>query len=844
MPAKLTTYRRKRDFKRTREPVGSAHPRSRGNSFVVQKHAARRLHYDFRLELDGVLKSWAVPKGPSLEPGEKRLAVQTEDHPIEYGRFHGLIPEGEYGAGTVELWDRGAWTPDGDPREGLARGRLKFQLRGKKLHGGWALIRMGGRNGSRNGRENWLLIKERDDSTARAGRAEPAAPKEAAGSRGRAPRGKRQPALEDVSGAREGALPAFVAPQLATLVDRAPAGEDWLHEIKLDGYRVLARIERGRARLLTRNAKDWSARFPEIAAAAARLKVDRALLDGEIVALDAHGVSRFEKLQEALSRGRSEHLVYFIFDVLHLDGRDLRSVPQIERKALLARFLGSARPPIRYSEHVEGKGGAFFERACKLGLEGIVSKQNNAPYRSGRGSAWVKVKCVSSQEFVIAGYTDPKGTRASFGALLLGVHDKAGGLTYAGRVGTGFDQRLLKGLLTKLKALEQSESPFSKLPASAGTRDVHWVKPSLVADVAFTNWTRDGILRHPTFHGLREDKPAGEVVREEPKAPAPADLAQPKHHRGRLARTRGSESGTTIAGVTLTHPDRVLYPAQGITKRDLAVFYQEIADWILPHIVERPLNLVRCPEGQGKACFYQKHAGAGAPEALKGVKVKEKSAVRTYLYVEDLEGLISLVQMGVLELHPWGSRVDNLEHPDRLTFDLDPAPGVPWKRVVDAARQLRSLLAEVHLTAFVKTTGGKGLHVVVPLAAKQPWESVKDFARAVAESMARHSPGEYIATASKAHRKGKIFIDYLRNSRGATAVAAYSTRALAGAPVATPIDWDELSAELRSDHYTVENLARRLASLKTDPWEGFLKLRQSIPSAARGKTAKRSSTDE
>ena len=478
MPANLATYRRKRDFKRTPEPSGSAHRRARGNSFVVQKHVARRLHYDFRLELDGVLKSWAVPKGPSREPGEKRLAVQTEDHPLEYGRFHGVIPEGEYGAGKVELWDRGVWIPDGDPREGLARGRLKFRLQGKKLHGGWALVRMGRRNGSRNGKENWLLIKERG----------------------------------------------------------------------------------------------------------------------------------------AMERG------------------------------------GAAELP--------------------------------------------------------------------------------------------------------------------------------------------------------------------------------------------------SADGATIAGVTLTHPDRILYPAQGITKRDLARFYEEIADWILPHIVERPLSLVRCPEGQGKACFYQKHAGAGAPEALKGVKVKEKSAVRTYLYVEDLSGLISLVQMGVLELHPWGSRVGDLEHPDRLTFDLDPAPGLPWKRVVDGARRLRSLLAELRLSSFVKTTGGKGLHVVVPLAPKQPWESVKGFARAIAESMARQAPGKYTASLSKANRKGEIFIDYLRNSQGATAVAAYSTRALAGAPVATPIAWDELGADLRSDHYTVENLPRRLASLKKDPWEGFLKSRQTLPSAARSPSGKKSVADE
>jgi bifunctional non-homologous end joining protein LigD len=843
MPAKLATYRRKRDFKRTPEPSGSARLRSRGNSFVVQKHAARRLHYDFRLELDGVLKSWAVPKGPSLEPGEKRLAVQTEDHPLEYGRFHGVIPEGEYGAGKVELWDRGVWSPDGDAREGLARGRLKFRLQGKKLRGGWALVRMGARNGSRNGKENWLLIKERDEA-GRARAAEPPAPGEVARERLAAPRGKRHPAPEEVTGARKSALPEFIAPQLATLVGRAPAGESWLHEIKLDGYRILARVERGRARLLTRNGKDWSARFPRVAAAAARLETDRALLDGEIVALDEHGVSKFQKLQEALSRGRSEHLVYFVFDLLHLDGRDLRPLPQSERKALVARLLGSARAPIRYSEHVEGQGAAFFDRACEMGLEGIVSKQKEAPYRSGRGTAWLKVKCVSSQEFVIAGYTDPKGARAGFGALLLGVHDKAGGLTYAGRVGTGFDERSLKGLLAKLKALEQPKSPFSKLPASAVTRDVHWVKPSLVADVAFTNWTRDGILRHPTFHGLREDKPAGEVVREQPKAPAPVESPPPKHRSGRVARTEGSGGGATIAGVTLTHPDRVLYPSQGITKRDLAAFYEEIADWILPHIVERPLSLLRCPEGQGKTCFYQKHAGAGAPEALKGVTVREKGAVRTYLYVEDLAGLISLVQMGVLELHPWGSRVGDLEHPDRLTFDLDPAPGLPWKRVVDAARQLHSLLAELGLTAFVKTTGGKGLHVVVPLAPKQPWESVKGFARAVAEAMARHSPSEYTASLSKANRKGKIFIDYLRNSQGATAVAAYSTRALAGAPVATPISWDELGADLRSDRYTVENLPRRLASLKKDPWEGFLKSRQTIPSAARIKSGKRRAADE
>jgi bifunctional non-homologous end joining protein LigD len=454
----------------------------------------------------------------------------------------------------------------------------------------------------------------------------------------------------------------------------------------------------------------------------------------------------------------------------------------------------------------------------------------------------VKVKCVASQEFVIVGFTEPKGTRAGFGALLLGVYDKDGALTYVGRVGTGFDTRSLKTLHAKLKALERERSPLKSAPPGS-TRDIHWVEPKLVADVAFTEWTRDGILRHPTFHGLREDKPAREVVKELPKRPAAVESSS----RGRRGvRTRGAARKTkpasasspapvTIAGVTLTHPERILYPGQGITKRDLAAFYEEISDWVLPHVVERPLSLVRCPAGQGTACFYQKHVGPEASDSIEGVKVKEKSAVRTYAYIEDMAGLVSLVQMGVLEVHPWGSRVGNLEHPDRLTLDIDPAPGVPWKRVIATARQLRALLLELRLKSFVKTTGGKGLHVVVPLAAKQSWETVKDFARGIAEAMVQKAPEEYTASLSKASRTGKLFIDYLRNSQGATAVAAYSTRALPGAPVATPVAWDELGTDLRSDQFTVTNLPRRLAALRKDPWDGFLKLRQSLPEAPRSR---------
>ncbi len=635
-------------------------------------------------------------------------------------------------------------------------------------------------------------------------------------------------------------LPDFVPPQLTTLVQTAPEGDAWLHEIKLDGYRVLARIERGRARLFTRSGQDWTVRFPSVTAAVERLRAKSAFLDGEVVVLDAQGVSHFQSLQEALSQGRTQDLVYFVFDLLFLDGRDLRSLPLSERKALLARLLHGSGKTIRYSAHVEGQGGAFYDKACRMGLEGIISKRKDAPYRPGRSTAWVKVKCVASQEFVIVGFTEPKGARAGFGALLLGVYEKDGSLTYVGRVGTGFDTRSLEALHAKLKALERERSPLKSLPPGS-TRDIHWVEPKLVADVAFTEWTRDGILRHPTFHGLREDKSAREIVKELPKRPAAAESSS---HGRRGVRTRGAPRATkpvaapapvAIAGVTLTHPDRVLYPGQGITKRDLAAFYEEIGDWILPHVVERPLSLVRCPAGQGTACFYQKHVGPEASDSIEGVKIKEKGAVRTYAYIEDLAGLVSLVQMGVLEVHPWGSRVGNLERPDRLTLDIDPAPGVPWKRVIATARQLRALLVELRLKSFVKTTGGKGLHVVVPLAAKQSWETVKDFARGIAEAMVQRAPEEYTASLSKASRTGKLFIDYLRNSQGATAVAAYSTRALPGAPVATPVAWDELGTDLRSDQFTVKNLSRRLAALRKDPWDGFLKLRQSLPEAPRSR---------
>lgn len=617
-------------------------------------------------------------------------------------------------------------------------------------------------------------------------------------------------------------LPAWVAPQLATLVSGPPPGDDWVHEIKLDGYRILLRIERGRVKLLTRNRQDWTTRFPAVAEAAAALPVKEALLDGEIVALDAAGVSSFQALQQAdqLESGRS--LVYVAFDLLFLDGRDLRPLPLVERKARLARLLKGRRGRLRYSAHFDVPGQRVYDRACRLGLEGIVSKQENAPYTSGRGPAWLKVKCVARQELVIGGYTDPEGARAEFGSLLLGVHDRDGRLVYAGRVGTGFDQATLRSLGARLGKLEQRASPFAPDGPRPPARGAHWVKPELVAEVAFTEWTRDGRLRHPAFEGLREDKPAAEVVREKSRAPKPA-RARPI--------AGGSDGPVEVAGVRLTHPDRVLYRDQAITKLGLARYYEAVADWMVPHVADRPLSLVRCPEGDRGACFYQKHAASGVPKQVKRVRIRESGGrTAAYLYVDDLPGLVALAQIGVLEIHPWGTRVGRLERPDRLVLDLDPAPGLPWPRVVEAAEETRALLQNLGLVSFVKTTGGKGLHVVVPLHPEAGWDGLRALGEGIGAEMTRRAPDRYTINPLKAARRGRIFLDYLRNVRGATAVAAYSPRAKRGAPVSTPLAWSELSTKTRPEAFTVETVPKRLATLRKDPWADFFSVDQAITS--------------
>jgi bifunctional non-homologous end joining protein LigD len=796
----LDTYRKKRDFKRTPEPAGGqAGRRAQSLSFCVQKHAARRLHYDFRLELDGVLKSWAVPKGPSFDPTEKRLAVHVEDHPLEYGGFEGTIPAGEYGAGTVVLWDRGRWIPKEDPHEGYRKGKLKFDLVGEKLRGGWTLARMGGRSGE--GGKNWLLLKERD-ATARAlseGDVLDERPESVAGG----------PALDD---APRATLPARLEPQLATLASDPPTGPDWVHEIKWDGYRALCRIEDGRARLFSRSGKDWTREMAGVARAAETLPVENAWLDGEVVVLQADGRTSFQALQNALKGDGSARLTYFVFDLPFLDGRDLRPLPLLARKreleALLAR-AGGATDVLRYGEHVEADGHAFFREATRLGVEGIVSKHRDSKYEGRRTTTWRKIRTQKRQEFVIGGFTDPAGSRIGLGALLLGVHE-GGGLRYVGRVGTGFDDRLLRDLYARLSKLEQKTSPFT-VAVVKPPRKSRFVRPVLVGEVGFTEWTDEGQLRHPVFLGLREDKPASDVVRERPAA----------------LPSKGGDPG--VAGVRLTHPDRVFWPEVGVTKLELARYYESIAPRMLPHVAERPLSLLRAPQGHTGETFFHKHVDKGWPAALRRVEIREGGKTVTYVTVLDAAGLVGLAQMGVLEIHPWGSRAADVEKPDVLIFDLDPGPDVGWRRLVEAAAHTRLYLHELGFTAFVKTTGGKGLHVVVPIVPRAEWDEAKAFTERVAVELARRDPQLFVAVMSKAARPGKVFVDYLRNGRSQTAVAVFSTRARPGAPVSTPLRWDELLAEEAADRWTVRNLARRLASLKDDPWEGFFDVRQGIP---------------
>lgn len=804
MARKLSTYRDKRDFALTREPRGRSRRRASERSFVVQKHAARRLHYDFRLELDGVLLSWAVPKGPSTDPSVKRLAVQTEDHPVEYGTFEGTIPKGEYGGGTVLLWDRGTWDPDGDAREQYDKGRLSFTLHGERMKGKWHLVRT---KAGKSGERSWLLFKSKDEEADEDSDDALVQRHRRSVQSGRSVEeiSENAPPQRAARRAERSRAPKTVELELATLVEEAPSGAEYLHEVKFDGYRALGRISSGRVTLTTRNGKDLGPRAASIVQALEDSKIEDAVVDGEIVALREDGVSDFQKLQNTLGTATDE-LFYYVFDLLYVDGLDLRDQPLEARKERLKELLSrlGKKSQIRYSEHVIDRGPEFFAQACKQGLEGIVSKRCDAPYRGGRSRAWLKVKCKNRQEFAIVGYTEPGGSRSHLGAVLVGVWEGQT-LRYAGKVGTGFSEKSLEELSQKLEPLTRESSSLGDPPRGAEARGVTWVEPKLVAEVEFSEFTADGRLRHPRFKGLREDKAARAAKRERP-----APLPDPHHD------------------LTLTNPDKILYPEQGITKQELAEHYLAVAVRMLPHVAGRPLMLLRCPEGRQKSCFFYKHPGQGLPKAIGRVEVEEKDGTAEYARIDDVDGLIGLVQLGALEIHTWGSHANHYDKSDLLVLDLDPDPDVDWPRVVRAAELLHGLFDELELESFVKTTGGKGLHVCVPLEARNTREEVKDFARSVADALVRFAPDEYVATMSKAKRHGKIFVDYLRNSPGATFVAPYSTRAREGAPIATPLAWSEL-AKVDPARFTLRTFSERL-SLK-DPWRDLPGVRQRLSRA-------------
>ena len=827
----LRDYSAKRDFSKTAEPTPEPAKGSRGKLvFVVQKHDARRLHFDLRLELDGVLKSWAVTRGPSMTPGVRRLAVETEDHPIAYKAWEGVIPQGQYGGGTMIVWDRGTWMPEGDARRGLKDGHITFRLDGERLKGTWSLVRMK----DEGKRHNWLLIKRSDENALAPGSAEPVDTAMASvisgksnaelakqgalrpdhKARAKKPAAAKPADLAKLKGAKKGILPPFVPPSLCMQVARPPSGEGWIHEIKHDGYRIEARLDGGKVKLLTRKGLDWTKRFPSVAEAVQELSAKAALIDGEIIVQDENGHTSFSGLQTDLKAGRADRMVYYVFDLLYLDGVDLRGSPLAERKRLLADLVAQSPTAfaLRYNDHLDQAGDDILPQACRMGLEGIVSKRLDLPYVSGRGERWVKSKCMLRQEFIVLGFLPASDMKHAVGSLVLGYYAK-GKLMHAGRAGTGYSAEDARALYKQFSAMKADMPEFGNSVSRAAAKGVVWVKPTAVAEIEYRGRTADGLLRQAAFVGLREDKPASEVVLE-------ADPHFiPKHADPAPAR------GSAAAKTNFTHPERVLWPDAGVTKQDLGDFYTAIAKWILPHVTGRVLSLVRCPDGAAAQCFFAKHAWMGFDPAIELVDTGD---AKPMMAVKDLEGLLALVQMSVLEIHVWGSRIGDLERPDRLIFDLDPGEGVTWDDVKAAAIDLRGRLKELGLKSFLKTSGGKGLHVTVPVLPDLDWDGAKTFTRLVAQQMAADDPSRYIATMAKAQRKGRIFIDYLRNGRGATAVAPYSTRARAGAPVAMPLDWSELKSLPSASHFTVKNAVARLAKLKADPWAELPKLRQKL----------------
>jgi bifunctional non-homologous end joining protein LigD len=828
----IDTYNRKRDFTKTKEPRGRK-VRGKGDSFVVQKHDASRLHWDFRLELDGVLKSWAVPKGPSLDPDEKRLAMRTEDHPLDYGGFEGTIPKGEYGGGTVMLWDQGRWIPDPrkDPSKTIEEGHLHFTLEGERMKGEWVLFRLNPRAGEKG--QPWMLKKVTDDyadpgdgdalvdncvTSVTTGRtmAEIASGEDV----WRSNRGGQKGGRAKRKAGK--APPPFQEPQLATLVDEVPPGSSWIHEYKYDGYRLLLAVGEGVATAWTRNGNDWSDKFKALVKAAAKLPPG-CLIDGEAVALDDEGRPSFQLLQSTLKEQRGANLVFFAFDLLIDRGEDIRKLPNLERKARLAALLEGVSPPILYGDHVVGRGEELFREVCKQGGEGIISKRASAPYKGTRTRDWLKIKCIQRQEFVLVGWTE-SDKRMGFRSLLLAVTDK-GKLTYAGKVGTGFNAKLIGDLMERMEPLETDKAPV-EVPR-ADRKGAHWIEPKLVAEIAFSEFTDDAILRHPSFIALREDKPAKDVVREVPQHLG-KEMAKTK--RKPAKGKKGTHSTAEDFGIAISSPDRVIFPELGLTKKDLADYYATIEPLIMIDAARRPMTLIRCPEGRAGECFFQKHDKGTFGPHVKQIPIEEKNGkTEDYLYFDDIRGLLASVQMGTIEFHGWGSKIAKVEYPDRLVFDLDPDVGLDFNKVKAAAVRLQALLQDLGLKSFPLLSGGKGIHVVVPLDASKAWPMVKSFADRFSRAISEAEPQTFTANIRKVQRKGRIFLDWLRNQRGATAVMPYSARAREGAPVSAPVAWEELDRYQSGHHFSIRDVDELLERAGSKALADWGKAKQALP---------------
>src|SRR3990167_6493468 len=810
---KLHTYRKKRNFEKTPEPKGKSKSRkSTPRLYLIQKHAASHLHYDFRLELNGVLLSWAVPKGPCLDPSVKRLAVHVEDHPLEYGSFEGVIPEGQYGAGKVLLWDTGEWkSNDKDPTVAYQKGHLSFSINAKKLKGQWSLIRINDND------KTWLLIKSDDQYAKSLKKYDITLEKPDSVKSGRSLNKIKNTNTSKIyqlnskikSQLKPSPYPKKISPQLATLVDKPPSGKSWLHEVKLDGYRLIAFKKGNSTHLVTRSHHDWTSKFKKIVSVIDKLPVNNAILDGEVVAVDESKHFNFQILQNSINEKNDDALIYYAFDLLYLNQFDLTLLPLIERKKILQEIIPKNNLIVRYNDHILGQGKKVFKKSCELGLEGIISKNIDSPYSQNRNKNWLKAICNKQQEFIIAGFTKPKRSRKFFGALLLGTYNKHNELIYCGNVGTGFTEDSLKSIYQALVKLKTDHMPFNKDPQIS--KKITWVKPTLLAEVEFLEWTQDGLLRQPSFKGLRTDKQAKNVKKE-----TVIPIVNIKNNKVKAK---------TI--LKLTNPKKILYSEGKITKLDVADYYEMVQQWILPYVVNRPLTLLRCPNGYHH-CFYQKHANKSVSPALDSITVTEKDGKTTYLYITDYDGLMALPQMGVLEIHPWGSRIDDLEYPDMIVFDLDPSPELAWKIVVKSAFEIKLHLSNFKLKSFVKVTGGKGLHIVIPIKPEYDWDEIKNFTHVFVNFLVMQNPKLYTSQMAKNKRKGKIYVDYLRNQRGATSIAPYSTRARKDAPIAIPLHWDELTHDFRDTFYTIQTFPDRLKEVKQDPWKKFFHLKQSL----------------